>query len=577
MYKNYFKRFIDFTLTLVGLICISPILVVLCILVRIKLGSPIFFKQVRITKGEKPFKMMKFRTMSDARDSDGNLLPDEDRFTRFGDFLRNSSLDELPELFNVLKGDMSLIGPRPLYPVYLPYYTKEEANRHDVRAGITGLAQINGRNLSKWNDRFAYDIKYVKELSFVNDIKILWRTFFKVASQEDIGQPSVEEEKPLHLCRPVQRPELLNEEDLKKFAQFFATKKRQGIGSDYWISEAEVLSAKNAPYKMLPDDATYFSSCRGALQTILKHIDVKNKVALLPAFTCHAVLEPFVQNGYKVLPYHLNKDLSVDWTSLRKLVSDNGANVVLVHSYFGFDTLKGCEDTFEYLKKNGVIIIEDMTQRVFSGFKSTEADYHVGSLRKWLPIPDGGYLMGIKVNQPNKEDKDLVNIRLQAMYQKAEYMNGHRDDNTFRSLFAESEEIINTRKEPFGMSDVAKRVYSASDLKKASDLRKHNYKFLEEGLCGYPFNMPLKAQNGQEVPFMMPLLVTERRKELQSYLAKNNIFATVIWGCPEEFKPLLNADDKYIYESILCLACDQRYNEEDMKHIVNTIDKFYKI
>ena len=209
MYKNFFKRVIDFTVTLVGFICISPIFLVLCILVRVKLGSPIFFKQVRITKGNRPFEMLKFRTMTDARDENGNLLPDEDRFTKFGDFMRNSSLDELPELLNVIKGDMSLIGPRPLYPFYLPYYTKEESLRHTVRGGVTGLAQINGRALCRCNDRFAYDVKYVKELSFVNDVKILWRTFFKVANQADIGIPSVTEEGGLHIVREVQQPEMV--------------------------------------------------------------------------------------------------------------------------------------------------------------------------------------------------------------------------------------------------------------------------------------------------------------------------------------------------------------------------------
>lgn len=210
MYKHFLKRVFDFALTLIGFICISPIFLVLCILVRCRLGSPIFFKQVRITKGEKPFTLMKFRTMSDARDKDGHLLPDEQRFTKFGNFLRNSSLDELPELINVLKGEMSLVGPRPLYPIYVPYYTKEESLRHTVRAGITGLAQINGRNLCKWDDRFAYDVKYVKDLSLVNDLKILWRTFFKVANQEDIGVPSVNEEVPLHLVREIQQPDKIH-------------------------------------------------------------------------------------------------------------------------------------------------------------------------------------------------------------------------------------------------------------------------------------------------------------------------------------------------------------------------------
>lgn len=221
MYKCYIKRFLDFVLTLIGLIIISPILFLLCILVKIKLGSPIFFKQVRITKDEKPFRIMKFRTMTDARDENGNLLPDTERFTKFGDFLRNSSLDELPELFNVLKGDMSLVGPRPLYPFYLPYYTKEESKRHTVRAGITGLAQINGRNLCKWDERFAMDVKYVNELSIINDIKILWRTFFKVTAQEDIGTPSVDEELGLHIARDVQQPEKIKyvEEINKKYIQ----------------------------------------------------------------------------------------------------------------------------------------------------------------------------------------------------------------------------------------------------------------------------------------------------------------------------------------------------------------------
>lgn len=207
MYKFFFKRFLDFFISLIGLICLSPILLVLCILIRIKLGSPILFTQVRIGKNEKPFRIIKFRSMTDAKDSNGNLLPDEERFTKFGDFLRNSSLDELPELINVLKGDMSLVGPRPLYPIYLPYYTKEENLRHTVRGGITGLAQINGRALCRWNDRFAYDCKYVREMSFVNDVKILWRTFFKVADQSDIGIPSVTDEGGLHIVREIQQPE----------------------------------------------------------------------------------------------------------------------------------------------------------------------------------------------------------------------------------------------------------------------------------------------------------------------------------------------------------------------------------
>lgn len=207
MYKRYFKRIFDVTLSLTGLICLSPVLLVLYVLVRVKLGSPVFFRQLRIGKNDKPFMMIKFRTMTDTRGEDGELLPDTERFTKFGDFLRRSSLDEFPELFNVLKGDMSLIGPRPLYPIYLPYYTREEERRHEVRGGITGLAQINGRALCHWKERFAYDVQYVDTLSFTNDVKILWRTLFKVAAEDDIGTPSVTDEGGLHIIRQVQQPE----------------------------------------------------------------------------------------------------------------------------------------------------------------------------------------------------------------------------------------------------------------------------------------------------------------------------------------------------------------------------------
>lgn len=223
LYERVFKRVIDFTFTLIGFVFISPIFLLLCILVRIKLGSPIFFKQKRCGKDEKTFEMIKFRTMTDARDEHGDLLPDTERFTKFGDFMRKSSLDELPELLNVLKGDMSLVGPRPLYPFYLPYYTEKESLRHSVRGGITGLAQVNGRALLRWNQRFEKDFEYVQKVTLIGDIKILWETFFKVFKQDDIGIPSVTEEGGLHIIREVQRPEYLknfeNDPNMPKFVQ----------------------------------------------------------------------------------------------------------------------------------------------------------------------------------------------------------------------------------------------------------------------------------------------------------------------------------------------------------------------
>lgn len=176
MYKNCIKRCLDFLLSLCAIIILSPVLLVLCILVRTKLGSPIFFRQERPGRNEKIFTLCKFRTMTDERDVNGELLPDSVRLTKFGKFLRATSLDELPELFNILKGDMSIIGPRPLLVSYLPYYSEREKLRHSVRPGLTGLAQVSGRNFIDWDKRMEKDVEYVENLTFAMDLKVLWMT-----------------------------------------------------------------------------------------------------------------------------------------------------------------------------------------------------------------------------------------------------------------------------------------------------------------------------------------------------------------------------------------------------------------
>lgn len=187
MYAKYFKRVIDFTLSLIALIVLSPILLVLIIITAIAMKGNPFFTQQRPGKDEKIFKLIKFRTMTNEKDENGNLLPDDVRLNKFGKFLRSTSLDELPELINILKGDMSIVGPRPLLVKYLPYYTEEEKHRHDVRPGLTGLAQVNGRNaIASWEERFSYDLKYVKECSLFLDVKILLLTVGKVLKRSDI-------------------------------------------------------------------------------------------------------------------------------------------------------------------------------------------------------------------------------------------------------------------------------------------------------------------------------------------------------------------------------------------------------
>ena len=188
IYKKYLKRVVDLVTSLIFFICFFWLYILLALLVKLKLGSPVIFKQERPGLNEKIFTMYKCRTMTDEKDKNGNLLPDKDRLTKFGRFLRSTSLDEIPELWNVLKGEMSLVGPRPLLVEYLLKYTKEEKRRHEVRPGITGFAQVNGRNNTTWEDRFKNDIYYVENISFLLDLRIIIKTILKVIKKSDINQ-----------------------------------------------------------------------------------------------------------------------------------------------------------------------------------------------------------------------------------------------------------------------------------------------------------------------------------------------------------------------------------------------------
>lgn len=188
MYKHFFKRVLDFCISLIALICISPILLVVTIWLHFaNKGAGAFFFQERVGKNGKFFKIYKYKSMTDEKDADGKLLPDAQRLTKVGRFVRSTSIDELPQLFNVLKGEMALIGPRPLPLTYYPYYNEVEQHRHDVRPGITGWAQVNGRKNVTWPQKLAYDVEYVEKLSFMMDMKIFWLTIYKVLKRSDVG------------------------------------------------------------------------------------------------------------------------------------------------------------------------------------------------------------------------------------------------------------------------------------------------------------------------------------------------------------------------------------------------------
>ena len=202
LYELFFKRFLDWLLSTIAIIVLSPIMIIVAILVRIKLGSPVLFTQERPGKNEQIFKIYKFRTMTDKRDAEGKLLADAERSTMFGKLLRSTSLDELPELFNIAKGDMSIVGPRPLLTQYLPYYRENERERHAIRPGLTGLAQIHGRNYLMWDERIAMDVKYAKHITFIGDIKIILETVIKVIRRSDVAEKRI---PPLDQVRKEER------------------------------------------------------------------------------------------------------------------------------------------------------------------------------------------------------------------------------------------------------------------------------------------------------------------------------------------------------------------------------------
>lgn len=214
MYAKYIKRFLDLILSLLALIILMPVMIVIYILVRIKLGSPAIFKQQRPGKNEKIFTLYKFRTMTDKKDENGNLLPDEQRLTKFGKILRSTSLDELPELFNILKGDMSIVGPRPLLVKDMIFMSDEQRKRHNIRQGLTGLAQVNGRNNLSWEEKIDYDLKYMQKITCLGDIKIIVKTIGKVFARSDIETEGMETAE--DLCDYLLRTNKISKEEYEK-------------------------------------------------------------------------------------------------------------------------------------------------------------------------------------------------------------------------------------------------------------------------------------------------------------------------------------------------------------------------
>ena len=325
---------------------------------------------------------------------------------------------------------------------------------------------------------------------------------------------------------------------------------------------------------------TYLSTCRSAIRIILSQLSENNKVALLPAFTCHAVVEPFVNCGYSVEPYSINKDFSVKPKQFLEDVERVNPSVILIHDYFGFDSNAALRQSslLEKLKEQGIVVIIDRTQPMFSFYPQLEGNYVIGSLRKWMGIPDGAFLnfsVGEFVGELH-EDNELIAAKRKAMTYKNSYIRqGIGKKETVLELYKSAEQILDSRNQAYAMSDISRELFMDTDLDEMRVSRRKNYEKLANGIQNTEnIHIPHPNLQDNEVPFYFPVFIRNSRADFQSYLARNSIYATVIWGCPQEFTRKIDVIAEDIYREILCIPCDQRYTQNDMDYICKVINKY---
>ena len=326
-------------------------------------------------------------------------------------------------------------------------------------------------------------------------------------------------------------------------------------------------------------DSLYLSSCRSAIGIALDQgPSLKEKVALVPSFTCSSVLSPFLRRGFRVIPYPIKSSLSIDWQEFKDIVSNQHPSVILLHPYFGFDTIQDGLQFIEDSRRSGVRIIEDLTQCLFSSFPSLNADFFVGSLRKWMPIPDGAFLSPILNHIELDEDTALIDLKMKAMLDKGKYICGDSlSKEQFLSSFKDAELLLNTRTRVYAMSQQSITIFNSIDIDLLKRRRRENYLALVNHLLTYPFMVVIKPTLPEEVvPFEVAVLVKEGRKRLQDFMASNNVYPTVIWSCPNEFLKSISDDTRRVYDEILCFHCDQRYTVEDMNRIGDLLKLYYQ-
>lgn len=353
---------------------------------------------------------------------------------------------------------------------------------------------------------------------------------------------------------------------------------KREIGSDFWeIHENECNDFK---FKNKYKDFRLTVSGRNSIDLVLRELDIKHKVALLPGYTCKTVIEAFLRNDFKIIFYNINLNLEIKQIDFFEKIKKYNPSIILVHSYFGINNLKVNKNIMEYIKSNKIYLLEDLTQRLLSEFESIDADYHLGSLRKWTAIPNGGILCS-KYHEIKYDnflyDSRIDYILFNAYKLKNEYMESgdSKLKNSFRKEFLRAKDLFEIfTGDIYSMTDKSKKILYSIDLKELKRKRIKNFKILSKYLNGLK-NIQILYKNlkKDEVPLYF-LIYIEDREKLQKYLANNNIYCPTVWPISHYVKNKIDGDVERIYRNLLCIPCDQRYDEEDMIKIVEVIKKF---
>ncbi len=356
------------------------------------------------------------------------------------------------------------------------------------------------------------------------------------------------------------------------------------IGSSFWLDRYYQWETQeiNLDFLQLPIcDVAFLSTGRSAISFVLKHIGLPkdNKVALLPPFTCHTVLQPFIDAGYKVHCYDIDKDLTCNRDAFAEAIFEYQPSVVLVHGYFGFDTLHSIKELIKGIGQSGITMIEDITQTMYSEYEHTQSDYYVASFRKWAALPDGA--CAISTNKPftwkpHKVDASLEDAKLRAFHAKHLYMYkniGNKEE--FLRMFREAEDILCSQESIFAMSPVSRAVQGNLDIDLLRRKRKHNYDVLAHTIEDVGFLRPVFSTLPKDVtPLYFPVYVERDREGIQRYLAKNDIYAPIVWPKPIRCEGAISETVDWIYRHILSIPCDQRYDIDDMERIIDTLIQY---